>query len=96
MSDISIEIHKKVTPLGSGVVVNNVMLFLQVLSSNPHSGKLFLPHFDGMLAVGLHVGSWLVYDIFLGAYVVIKPTCNRECLATLATFMTFLYFVTKL
>jgi hypothetical protein len=49
---------------GSGVVVNNVLLFLQVFSSNPHSGKLFLPHFGGMLAVGLHVGSWLVYDIF--------------------------------
>jgi hypothetical protein len=45
-------------------VVNNVVLFLGL---NPCGDKLFLPHFDGVLEVGLllHVGPRLVYDIFL-------------------------------
>jgi hypothetical protein len=74
-------------------VVNNVVLFLGL---NPCGDKLFMPHFDGVLAVGLllHVGPRLVYDIFFGSYVVTKK-CNWKCLATIATFMTFLYFVTK-
>jgi hypothetical protein len=35
----------------------------------------------------------LVYDVFCGAYDdITKPTYNRKCMTTVATFMTFSFF----